>query len=262
MWLNDGKALCVSIHDVAPATWPDCLRLLAATRAVAEIPLTLLVVPQYHGNPARSASYESMLGSLLAQGHELALHGYTHLDSEPARGGLYRRFLRTVFTNGEGEFSAIDAAEAGRRLQLGLAWFRQRNWPVKGFVAPAWLMSEGAWTAVREFPFEYTTTLGRFYLLPQRQALISPTLVYAARNAAGRFVSPYWANSLADCLTMAPLVRLSLHPQDAHYPALMRHYQQLLAELLRSRQPLTKSTFAHIWRMRHCMDAESSGYSR
>lgn len=261
MWLN-GKALCVSIHDVAPATWPDCLRLLAATRAVAEIPLTWLVVPHYHGNRVRSVSYEHMLGSLLAQGHELALHGYTHLDSEPACGGLYGRFLRNVFANREGEFSAIDAAEAGRRLQLGLAWFRQRNWPVKGFIAPAWLMSAGAWTAVREFPFEYTTTLGRFYLLPQRQALFSPTLVYTARNATGRIASRYWANLLADGLSMAPLVRLSLHPQDAHHPALMRHYQQLLAELLSSRQPLTKATFAHLWRMRHCMETESSSYSR
>ena len=42
----DEQVLCVSIHDVAPATWTDCLRLVQAVRAVADIPLTWLVVPQ------------------------------------------------------------------------------------------------------------------------------------------------------------------------------------------------------------------------
>ena len=38
------RTLCVSIHDVAPATWPDCQRVIAAVHAVAPIPLTLLVL--------------------------------------------------------------------------------------------------------------------------------------------------------------------------------------------------------------------------
>jgi predicted deacetylase len=39
------RRLCVSIHDVAPATWTECRTLLEAVAAVADIPLTLLVVP-------------------------------------------------------------------------------------------------------------------------------------------------------------------------------------------------------------------------
>jgi len=244
---NERKALCVSIHDVAPETWPDCLRLLQAVRAVADIPLTLLVVPQYHGNSQQSDSYEAMLGELLAQGHELALHGYTHLDTAPARGNLRSRFIRNVYTQREGEFAAIDAAEARRRIELGLAWFRQRHWPVHGFIAPAWLMGEGAWEAVRQFPFAYTTTLGHFYFLAQRRSLFSPSLVYTARNATGRQVSPRWAELLTYFLNMAPmspLVRLSLHPRDARYPQLVRHFQRLLEQLLAVREPLTKAAFA------------------
>ena len=42
------RALCVSIHDVAPATWTDCRRVIAAVHAVAPIPLTLLVVPTFY----------------------------------------------------------------------------------------------------------------------------------------------------------------------------------------------------------------------
>jgi hypothetical protein len=245
------RSLCVSLHDVAPATWRDCLRLLDAIRAVADIPLTLLVVPQYHGMEESPTDYQDMLSELLARGHELALHGYTHLDSGPARGGLRNRFLRTVYTQREGEFAAIDAVEARRRLELGLAWFRQRNWPVTGFVAPAWLLGEGAWEGLREFPFDYTTTFSRFYLLPERQSLFAPSLVYTARNEAGRLLSPRWADALAGMLKASPLVRLSLHPRDARYPELLGHSQRLLESLLASRVPLTKAAFARSWRARH-----------
>lgn len=245
---TEQKYLCVSIHDVAPQTWPDCQHLLRAIRAVADIPVTFLIVPQYHESQLRSLSYENMLEGLLEQGHELALHGYTHLDTGPARGGLGNRFMRSVYTQKEGEFAAIDAAQASRRLALGLAWFRQRHWPVTGFIAPAWLLGEGAWSALRKFPFEYTTTMSRFHLLPQGPSLLSPSLLYTARNAIGRSASPRWASMLAIFLKTAPLVRLSLHPRDAHYPALVRHVQQMMEKCLMEREAMTKSSFARMWR--------------
>jgi predicted deacetylase len=78
----------VAIHDVALATWPDCQRLLQALRAVADIPLSWLVVPCYRDNAARSPACEAALESLLGQGHELVLHGYTHVDSGPPPAGM------------------------------------------------------------------------------------------------------------------------------------------------------------------------------
>lgn len=254
---NDMKALCVSIHDVAPANWSECRHLLEMIRSIADIPLTLLVIPQYHGRQGSPAGYERMLENLLSQGHELALHGYTHQDAGPVRGSLYNRLLRTVYTQREGEFAALDAAQARQRIAMGLAWFRQRMWPVQGFVAPAWLLGAGTWSVLSEFPFEYTTTLGRFYVLPQPDgsskpnSIASPSLVYTARNAAGRLLSPQWANLLSHHLKNAPLVRLSLHPRDAHHPALMRHAGQLLTRLLQERNALTKVAFTRQWRI-HC----------
>jgi predicted deacetylase len=241
---TERKALCVSIHDVAPDTWPDCLHLLAALRAVADIPLTWLVVPRFHGSDARSPGMEQTLDTMLSQGHELALHGYTHHDRGPQRSGLRSRFLRTVYTQSEGEFAAIDCAEARRRIELGLAWFKARGWPVSGFVAPAWLLGEGAWRALREFPFDYTTTMARFHTLRPPHALFSPSLVYTARNRTGRLLSPPAAGMLAALLAAAPLVRLSLHPRDARHPVLLRHAQHLLESLLASRTALTKAAFA------------------
>jgi hypothetical protein len=241
---SDGKALCVSIHDVAPATWPACQRLLRAIQEVADIPLTLLVVPCYHGSAQLDRDYEAMLGSLLASGHELALHGYRHLDNGPPPSSLAKRWLRGVYTRNEGEFAALSAAQSRLLMALGLEWFNRRGWPVDGFVPPAWLLGDGAWQALHKSPFSYTTTWTHFHLLPARRSIWSPSLVYTARNRSGRQLSPRVASAQAACMGSAGLVRLGLHPADAEHPALLRHAQHLTAALLKSRVPMTKSAFA------------------
>ena len=415
-WRADERVLCVSIHDVAPATWADCLRLVEAVRAVADIPLTWLVVPHYHFRPEQSPHMEACLNVALERGDELALHGYSHLDTE-AGGGLRARFLRNVYTRREGEFAALAEAEARRRLELGLDWFAARGWTPTGFVPPAWLLGEGAWRALRDAPFAYTTTFSHFHCLPgalgrqadwsegreverdhgppvrlpergggnrhrhdgrqaqpgiggaqawrgvdgasiqygsgngagygndggnglvggngnsngsvqngpgnqsvagggSRQfdtshwtsgigldgldgrggwdavrgrldaparddadrhgrrdragrhdqqgqhpphdrhapvepnnrrgthAILSPSLVYTARNRSGRFLSPRVADVTAAMLAHSPLVRFSLHPPDARYPELVRHIQRTLERLLEQREAVTKAEYA------------------
>lgn len=245
MWQteNGTRALCVSIHDVAPATWPLCLKLADAIREVAPIPVTWLVVPQFHGDTQRSLGVEAQLDYFLAEGHELALHGYQHQDNRPTSGGLRARFLRRVYTQSEGEFSALDEAEARRLLALGSEWFLRRGWPAGGFVAPAWLLSQPAWRVLKQSRFSYTTTFARFHSLPTGESVYSPSLVYTARNRTGRFFSPPAASLLAGMLSNAPLVRLSLHPRDALYPRLIRHAQGLIERLLETREPMTKLAF-------------------
>ncbi len=244
--------LCVSIHDVAPATWPDCLRLVQAIRAVADIPLTWLVVPHYHFRPEQSPAMEACLDASVARGDELALHGYSHLDTEAAGGGgLRQRFLRNVYTRREGEFSALAEDEARRRIELGLGWFAARGWTPTGFVPPAWLLGEGAWRALRAGPFAYTTTFSHFHCLRDEEGnkvgidpLLSPSMVYAARNRSGRFLSPRVADATAAMFAKSPLVRFSLHPPDARYPELVRHIQGVLERLLARREAVTKAECA------------------
>lgn len=244
------RALCVSIHDVAPPNWDDCLRLLDAVRAVADIPLTWLVVPCYRGLADRSPSMEAALHTLAGAGHELALHGYTHDDDAPAAPplALLQRWTRTVYTRSEGEFAGLDEAQARARIALGRAWFAARGWPLAGFVAPAWLLGPGAWRALAgpssALPFRYTTTLARFYWLHPARALWAPSLVYTARNRAGQVLSPRALDLVQPLQRRAPLVRFSLHPRDARHPGLIRHMQRLLAHLLEGRQALTKAAFA------------------
>jgi predicted deacetylase len=236
--------LCVSIHDVAPATWADCALLRDAVRAVADIPLTWLVVPHFHCSDAESPHMEAALSAAAARGDELALHGYTHLDLAPPAGGLRSRFLRGVYTQREGEFAVLPEDEARRRIGMGLEWFARRGWRASGFVAPAWLLGDGAWRALRAFPFAYTTTFSRFYLLPGERSVFSPSLVYTARNRAGRLLSPRLAGAGAALLGRAPLIRLSLHPRDARYPQLVRHAQHLLERLLAGHEAVTKADCA------------------
>ncbi len=244
MSASEAPALCVSIHDVAPSTWEDCARLAAALRAVAPIPLTWLVVPHYHREGGDPHAMRAGLDEALARGDELALHGYSHHDGAAPGGGLRQRYLREVYARREGEFAALQAAEARRRIELGLAWFARRGWPVTGFVPPAWLMGEGAWQALRHFSFAYITTFSRFHLLPGGPAILSPSMVYAARNRSGRRLSPVVADATAALFARAPLLRLSLHPPDLHHPALVAHAQRLVERLLGRRQALTKAGFA------------------
>ena len=241
-------ALCVAIHDVAPQTWPLCMRLIEAVRAVAPIPLTLLVVPHYHRLAVPyPAFYERQVGARLAVGDELALHGLYHLDDGAPPGSLRELLLRRVWTSGEGEFSVLRADEARWRISQGLDWFGQRGWPVAGFVAPAWLLSPGAREALSDFPFTYTTTLKDFHLLDQQRVLPAPSLFYSTRNAAGRWLScrtnAAWVRRLGGD-SRIPLLRLALHPADARFPQLVRHCQELLCELLQHRVGMTKAAFA------------------
>jgi predicted deacetylase len=239
-------ALCVSIHDVTPSTLPEC-RLIAdaVARLDSSLPLTLLVVPRYHGDSVLTPEYLDWIGGRLARGDELALHGYTHRDDSPPSQTMIERARRSVYTAGEGEFSTLSREDAAARIAQGRDWFARRGWEAQGFVAPAWLASRGTWDALREFDFLYTTTLSRFHVLRPGIALSAPCVVYSTRSAWRRWSSRAWNTALAHACAGMPLVRFGFHPKDAHYPGVMSNAMSLLERLSRDRLSLTKSAFAH-----------------
>jgi predicted deacetylase len=238
--------LAVSLHDVAPQTWPACERLLAAVAAIADIPITLLVAPDYHGAGLRgfTAAYRSALDARLARGDELALHGWAHLDRHPLRLELLDTLRRTQLTAREGEFAALPAALAAELLERGVEWFASHGWPLHGFVAPAWLMSAGTWEALAKLPLQYTTTLGHLYLLPERAPIETSTYVYSARTRWRRRVSLMRNAVLLKTARNVATVRVALHPADAAHPQLMRHCQSVLRCLTGERLALTKAQLA------------------
>lgn len=244
--LPDGRWLTVALHDVAPATWERCERVLAAVREVADIPVTLLAVPAWHGECSAQPWFEAALGERLAHGDELALHGYFHCD--PGAPCDVADWIRRRVYTVEGEFAALCEREAAERIHLGQRWFAANGWPLAGFVAPAWLLGPGAWTALRSSrDFLYTSTLTQLHLLPERAVLRAPCLTYSTRAAWRRLCSLAWNPALAASAAHRPLVRVGLHPDDAEDPAVMRSWQRCLERLLRDRRAATKAAYAGRW---------------
>jgi predicted deacetylase len=240
------RVLCVVVHDVAPATWARCRLLVDLLTEIGEFPLTLLAVPRYHGD-ARDRRFESWLVQRAARGDEIALHGYTHQDDGIPHGWI-DALRRRRYTRGEGEFWALGADEARRRLMAGAHWLQSLGLPPTGFVAPAWLLGEGAWRALQHMPFGYTCTLRRFWLLPELLSLACRGQVYSTATPARRVLSVLWNETLLDAQRRAAVVRLELHPDDANHARVRRSWQRAAQLQLPTRRPCTLRGLAEILR--------------
>ncbi|HPU51601.1 MAG TPA: polysaccharide deacetylase family protein [Burkholderiaceae bacterium] len=239
---SHSPAMCVVIHDVAPATWRACQNLLQTLSRHGDFPVTLLAVPRYHGLPS-SPAFERWLRRREAGGDEVALHGYYHLDVGRPR-GMIDHIRRRVVTRGEGEFSDLDFEAAAARMQAGRGWLADLGILPAGFVAPAWLLGAQAWRALRGQPFEYTCTVRRLYLLdPIRpteplRSIVCQSQVYSNASLWRRQLSCVWTATLAWRQRGDPLIRLELHPGDEQ-ALVQRSWERLLSRQSRTRSLCT-----------------------
>ncbi|MGN8260735.1 DUF2334 domain-containing protein [Pseudomonas sp. SMSB3] len=241
---HPGSVMLV-LHDVAPETWPDYEPFVQAVDEMGHVPMTWLVVPDFHHrNPlGQSPSFCRLLERRLAKGDELALHGFFHADDGPAPRGISDFFMRRIYTH-EGEFYALDQAQAMQRLEQGLAVFERQGWPVAGFVAPAWLMSQGTRQALSQLPLRYTSTPQHLYRLPDFTAYDAPGLVWSARSAWRRGLSKVLCDWQCQRWRTADTLRLGLHPVDMRHRSSRDYWLNTLDDLLlQGREPLTKSTW-------------------
>jgi len=239
------RFVCVVLHDVAPSTRAACMRTLAAVAQVADVPVTLLAVPRYHGEAA-TPELVDWLEARRGRGDELALHGWSHRDEEKASSSVVDGLRRRVYTRGEGEFWALSEREATRRIEAGVAWFRAQGWPLAGFVAPAWLLGPGAWQALATQRLEYTATLRELVHLPGRSSVRSQSVVYSTSRAWRRQGSLLWNAVVARLERGNRVLRLELHPRDADFVDVRRSWQKVLARALHDRRAVTVADF-----MRH-----------
>jgi predicted deacetylase len=239
-----GAALLVVLHDVAPPTWDVLAPFVAALDRLGPVPLSFLVVPDYHGTGSIAAdgTFVAAMDRRLARGDELLLHGWRHADDAPAPRGPVAWLQRRVYTH-EGEFLTLDRDEARRRLDLGTTMFARLGWPLAGFTAPAWGMGPGTRAALRETPLAYTTTWGGFHRLPDFDTLPAPGLVWSARSAWRRGASRLWCEAYRRRHAGAPVLRLGIHPADLAHAGARRYWLGLIDRLLRERTPLTKRAF-------------------
>lgn len=241
------KSLAVVLHDVAPQSWPLYESFLAELDRLGPVPLTLLVVPDFHhrGALAEHHRFRAAIDARLARGDEVALHGYYHCDERPLRPDPLDLLRRRVYTR-EGEFAALDGAEARHRIERGLALFAACGWPVTGFVAPAWLLNRAARAALADFPLRYTSDPAGLIRLPQWQPLAAPTLVWSARSAWRRRLSQLWNQRLLRRAADRRLLRLGLHPVDLRHAGVRAFWLRAIGELLPQRRALTKQRWLEL----------------
>lgn len=83
--MNHSPSVLLVLHDVAPQTWPDYQPFVEAVDALGHVPMTWLVVPDFHHNNALDdhPGFRRLLDSRVERGDELVLHGYYHCDDAP-----------------------------------------------------------------------------------------------------------------------------------------------------------------------------------
>jgi len=243
-------SLLLVLHDVAPHTWADYQPFVEAVDALGNVPMTWLVVPNFHKHYELEAhpGFRRLLSGRLARGDELALHGYFHCDDGPVMSNPRDWFMRRVYTH-EGEFYSLTREAALTRLHAGIEMFQRYRWPLHGFVAPAWLMSEGTRQALRQLPLSYTSDPQHLYRLPDFAVIDAPGLVWSARSAWRRGISKLVSDQREQRWRQAPVIRLGLHPVDMRHEFSRSYWLQTLKRLIaEGRVPMTKAN----WLARHC----------
>jgi predicted deacetylase len=233
--------IVVSLHDVAPSTRQiaDTIVSELAHRGVRVC--SLLVVPDYHheGLFTRDRQFVSWLRGLEADGHEIVIHGYFHERPRRAKETLRDQFLTRFYTQNEGEFYDLTYDEALRRIVTARDELRAHGLKPRGFVAPAWLLSDESERAARDAQMEYTTRLRTVCDLRSGNVFPARTVVYSVRNSWRRGVSRARNATLFRFLKGTSLLRISIHPSDYSHPAIWSQITDLIEGSIESRTATT-----------------------
>lgn len=99
--MNQPPSVLLVLHDVAPQTWPDYQPFVEAVDALGQVPMTWLVVPDFHRTNDLEAhpGFRRLLDSRVERGDELVLHGYYHCDDGPVALHPKDWFMRRVYTH-------------------------------------------------------------------------------------------------------------------------------------------------------------------
>ncbi|MBZ9646914.1 polysaccharide deacetylase family protein [Sphingobium sp. 3R8] len=235
------RRLLLSLHDVGPRFETEVDRLVDhVSRHVAPDHLAMLVVPNHWGaHPLIAGSpFASRLRDWSDRGVSLFAHGWYHRD-DSRHAGAASRFKARHMTAGEGEFLGLDHRTALQRMTDGRALIEDISGkPVAGFVAPAWLYGAPALAALGQAGFALAEDHMKVWS-PQSGATLArgPVITWASRSRARIASSLAVAHLLPPLLHFAPVVRIAVHPGDAHVPSLMRSIDDALRRVRRSHAP-------------------------
>lgn len=234
-------ALVVSLHDVAPRTMPLVRRALQALDALGIRRRSLLVIPAEHCGPGIDAApgCARWLADCAAAGDEIVQHGLHHRGGDGAldwRG----RWLDQLLVRGAGEFLALDAAVARRRLVEGRERLESAGLAAAGFIAPGWMYNPAAVEALAAEGFRYYATHLRLRDLATGRDHWS----FGLSNRPGALGPDLVGRAVNEVLCLAerplPLLRVAVHPADLEHSRPFRHTLHLLRRVLATgRQPTT-----------------------
>ena len=239
--LPPSQALVVSVHDVCPATWAECSEIYMQLAEIGVKLASWLVVPDYHrlGHILDNDDFCGWLISLAEGGHETVMHGYFHQRERQPRESLAQKFTTRFYTADEREFYDLDRDAALALVSQAQEDFRIIGVSPDGFIAPAWLLSEGAEQALRDANVQYTTRLTHVRDLHSGRTYESQSLVWSTRSAWRRQMSLAWNATLVRSLADNPLMRISIHPADIRHPRIWKQIRSMITEALRWRLAFT-----------------------
>lgn len=187
----------------------------------------------------KDRQFISWLRDLESAGHEIVIHGYFHERPRGRNETWPEKFLTRFYTNDEGEFYDLGYEEALRRITSARDEFVANGLTPRGFVAPAWLLSNEGERAARDAELEYTTRLRTVRDLRSGEDFPARSLVYSVRSNWRRGVSLLWNAALFQFVKRAPLLRLSIHLPDHSYPAIWRQIVDFIDAEDGTRIPIT-----------------------
>lgn len=211
--------LVVSVHDVAPATFAESRRWVAALDDLG-VAATLLVIP----GPWRGAAMEgdvafaAWLAACAERGHEVAQHGWTHVAPEAE--WRARRVVGSIAGRGCEEFWGLDRDEAARRIRLGLDVLHRAGFEPRGFTPPGWLAAPAARDAMCAAGFRYTTSHSAVIDLVRGSRHHAVALSHRPGGSLERVGAHTMTVGARGLARVGWDVRIALHPDDLGRPRL------------------------------------------
>ena len=245
------RSLVVSIHDVSPLTQRDAGAILADLKSIGVERTSLLVIPNHHhrGHFLEAPDFCAWLAMQQQAGHEIVVHGYYHRRARKDSDRGWKKLMTRIYTEDEGEFYDLDRETALSLVTKARAEFQQAGFSPNGFIAPAWLLSDAAEEALRGAGFDYTTRLVAVFDLKNSLRHDSQSLVYSVRNRWRRTVSLGWNAYLFLSLRRNPLLRVSIHPPDIHFPVIWSQIREYVRRALEDREAMTYESWIHARRL-------------
>jgi len=235
------RTAVISLHDVHPGSRALCAQILGEFAALGLDRCSLLVVPDFHrhGSFLKDSAFCEWIVEQGRRGHEIVAHGYHHLRARRASEKIAEMLVTRVYTAEEGEFFDL-TYEAARALLIRVRdEFGEAGLAPAGFIAPAWLLSFGAETALRELQWDYTTRLRTVLDLRTDRKTASQSLVWSVRSEWRRRTSLCWNAWLDRLVAPNALLRVSVHPVDVQHPAIWRQIRATVARALETRRSAT-----------------------